>query len=186
MSIHTLALALARHAAFAAGAMMFIAGNVGAQTASDSGLLGIKYVPEATAVFDLPFDDHWGMRSSVSGLSMISSQGLKFGIAGTYGWDFGNRTRVAFAAGVTRIEQPSLLPGMTVGVNRLQFGGGAHGVDARDVTLNLSLDWRYSRALTVSTGLDVSYSLADPLPIDWQGVARPSSSIGYVGLKYRF
>lgn len=157
-----------------------------AQTSSDQGLLGLKYTPEATAVLDLPFGSHWGMRSSVAGMTQAPGQGLKVGIAGTYGWDYGTRTRVAFAAGVVNIEQPSLLPGMTVGVNRLQFGGGARGVDARDISFNLSVDWRYSRALSITTGFDISYSLLDPLPLDWQGMARPANSTGYVGLKYRF
>lgn len=157
-----------------------------AQTEIDQGLFGLKYTPGATAVLDLPFGGHWGMRSSVANMTRTPGQGLKVGIAGTYGWDYGTRTRVAFAAGVVNIEQPSLLPGMAVGVNRLQFGGGARGVDARDISFNLSVDWRYSRTLSITTGVDVSYSLLDPMPLDWQGVGRPTSSTGYVGLKYRF
>jgi hypothetical protein len=157
-----------------------------AQIEPDQGLFGLKYTPDATAVLDLPFGSHWGMRSSIASMTRNSGQGLKVGIAGTYGWDYGARTRVAFAAGVVNIERPSLLPGMAVGVNRLQFGGGARGVDARDISFNLSVDWRYSRALSITTGLDVSYSLLDPLPLDWQGVGRPTNSTGYVGLKYRF
>jgi hypothetical protein len=157
-----------------------------AQTEPDQGLFGLKYTPDATAVLDLPFGSHWGMRSSIASMTRTPGQGLKVGIAGTYGWDYGTRTRVAFAAGVVSIEQPSLLPGMAVGVNRLQFGGGARGVDARDISFNLSVDWRYSRALSITTGVDVSYSLLDPMPLDWQSASRPTNSTGYVGLKYRF
>ena len=157
-----------------------------AQSRTEDAAFGLKYVPEATAVFELPFDQHWGMRSSVSNGGVSAGQGLKVGVAGTYGWNLGARTRFAVSAGVVNVESASLLPGLAVGVNRLQFGGGARGVDARDISFNLSVDWRYSSALSITTGLDISYSLLDPLPLDWQGVARPSSSLGFVGLKYRF
>lgn len=157
-----------------------------AQVVPDSATLGLKYAPDPTAVLDLPLFGRWGVRSSIGGLSLASGQGLKLGLAGTYDLEFGQEARLALAAGVVNVGRPELLPGMAVGISRLRFGGGAQGVDARDMNFNLSLDWRYSNALTLSTGLDVSYSLADSPSSTWQTALRPSSSAGYVGLKYRF
>lgn len=169
-------------AAFAAASMA----AAGAQTVPDASQPGLRLQPGGSAELNFPVYGNWGIRSSVGGLRTPSGEGLKFGVAGTYGWNFDERARLALAAGVVNVERPGLLPGMAVGVNRLHLGGGALGVDARDLNFNLSLDWRYSNGLTLYTGLDISYSLADPQPIGWQSVVRPSNSTGFVGLKYRF
>ena len=161
-------------------------GALHAQTVPDAGTLGLKYAPDPTAVLELPLFGRWGMRSSVGGLSMVSGLGLKLGLAGTYDWDLGKQARLALAAGVVNVGRPELLPGLAVGIARLRFGGGTQGVDTRDMNFDVSLDWRYSNVLTLSTGVGISYSLVDPMPATWQAALRPSSSAGYVGLKYRF